>query len=77
MGYAFREFKEIKTKTNEIMLVGNANNDAFTMRFVCFASDYVKLKPIISENILFAAVASKSLSNKNEEQLVIKNLKKL
>lgn len=69
--------KEIKTKTNEIMLVGNANNDAFTMRFVCFASDYVKLKPIISENILFAAVASKSLSNKNEEQLVIKNLKKL
>ena len=74
---AFSNIREIKTKTNEIMLVGNVVNDVAVSRFVCFSSDYSKLKPMINEDTLYAAIVSKSLSNKDEEQLIIKDLKKL
>ena len=74
---AFSNIREIKTKTNEIMLVGNVVNDVAVSRFVCFSSDYSKLKPTINEDTLYAAIVSKSLSNKDEEQLIIKDLKKL
>jgi DNA polymerase-3 subunit alpha len=74
---AFSNIREIKTKASEIMLVGNAVNDVASSRFVCFASDYSRLKPMINEDTLYAAIVTKSLSNKEEEQLVIKDLKKL
>jgi DNA polymerase-3 subunit alpha len=73
----FEKIREIKTKNNEVMLVGDISNGTSLIRFVIFSSDYIRLKNIINQNNLFLAIATKSLSNKNEEQIVIKDLKKI
>ena len=59
------------------MLVGDISNGNSLLRFVIFPNDYIKLKNIVNTNNLFLAIASKSLSNKEEEQLVIRDLKKI
>ena len=74
---SFDRVREIKTKNNDLMLVGNVANGTAISDFVCFSSDYNKLKPMIKTGVLYLAIVTKSLSNKNEEQLVIKDLKRL
>ena len=73
----FEKTREIKTKNNDIMLVGDVTNGTALSRFVIFASDYNRLRNTISSNNLFLAIVAKSLSNKNEEQIVIKDLKRI
>ena len=73
----FEKVVEIKTKNNDIMLVGDVSNGTSIIRFVIFSNDYNRLKNVINSNNLFLAIVTKSLSNKNEEQLVIKDLKKI
>lgn len=71
----FEKIKEIKTKNNDYMFVGDVSNGTSLIRFVIFSNDYNRMKNIINSNNLFLAFVTKSLSNKNEEQLVIKDLK--
>jgi DNA polymerase III alpha subunit len=73
----FEKIKEIKTKNNDYMFVGDVSNGTSLIRFVIFSNDYNRMKNIINSNNLFLAFVTKSLSNKNEEQLVIKDLKSI
>jgi DNA polymerase-3 subunit alpha len=73
----FEKIKEIKTKNNDYMLVGDVSNGTSLTRFVIFSNDYNRIKNMINSNNLFLASVTKSLSNKNEEQLVIKDSKSI
>lgn len=74
---SFEKTKEIKTKNNDLMLVGTVSNGTSISDFVCFSNDYNRLKQMIKTGTLYLAFVSRTLSNKNEEQLVIKDLKNI
>ena len=59
------------------MLVGTVSNGTSISDFVCFSNDYNRLKQMIKTGTLYLAFVSRTLSNKNEEQLVIKDLKNI
>jgi DNA polymerase-3 subunit alpha len=74
---SFEKVRQITTKNNDVMLVGDVSNGSAMTKFVIFPSDYNRIRNLVNTNSLFLAIATRSLSNKNEEQLVIKDIKKI
>ena len=74
---SFDKVRQITTKNNDYMLVGDVSNGTAMTRFVIFPSDYNRIRNLINTNTLFLAMVTRSLSNKDEEQLVIKDIKKI
>lgn len=72
---AFEDFKQIKTKKNEPMLVGKFNDSQMVVSFVLFPLDFKKLTFKIESNKLYYIEYSLRLDDKTKkEQLIIKNV---
>ncbi len=72
---SFDEIKEIMTKKEEIMLVGNVNDGYNKMNCVIFPKNYETLRNKIKKNVLYVIKGKYTEDNfRNEAQLIIDSL---
>ena len=72
---AFIDCKEILTKKNELMLVGNISDGSNEINVVIFPNDYIKIKPIIRLNKLYKIDGKTRFDNERQRlQLIINDV---
>ncbi len=71
---ALKDFKKIKTKKNEEMLVGSLEDDTKAYRFVIFPKTFKEINFTIDGGTIYLILARLSKDNKNELNLVINRI---
>ena len=71
------DYKEIKTKDNSYMLVGDFEDDRTSISMVLFPQEYAKYKKLINRNNLLIIDGIIKNNEKKGKQLVINNVEKL
>ena len=53
---SFEKVRQITTKNNDVMLVGDVSNGSAMTKFVIFPGDYNKIRNLVNTNSLFLAI---------------------
>ena len=76
--FIFQEMKEITTKRKDLMLLGSIEDEAKTVKFTIFPSDYKEIKKqSLMYNTLYVGYGKLDLDNKGEETVVISQIIKI
>ena len=74
---SFDVIKEIKTKKNQVMLVGSFRDDLSEMDYVVFPSDYERLGKMTKDSLYLVDGVCEQDTKTNKLKLVIKNFNKV
>jgi DNA polymerase-3 subunit alpha len=71
----FSDINEIKTKNNELMSLGDIEDDVNKLKYVIFSKQYVNLKTKPNKNNLFILYGQLKKDNKNEDSFYIDSMR--
>ena len=71
----FSDIKEIKTKNNELMSLGDIEDDVNKLKYVIFSKQYINLNVKPNKNNLFILYGQLKKDNKNEDSFYIDSMR--